>query len=92
MGSPHTNTIVITAEIESGFVAKDDLVPFHCSPVSSCVAPLQAEALMCRRQRQHTSSRRLVCRGRPQPGLHVNDTSWIHWSQHILTTQSERPN
>ncbi|GFU56871.1 hypothetical protein TNCV_2437501 [Trichonephila clavipes] len=29
--SPHTNTIVITAEIESGFVAKDDLVPFRCS-------------------------------------------------------------
>ncbi|GFW63641.1 hypothetical protein TNCV_4329291 [Trichonephila clavipes] len=39
--SPHTNTIVITAEIESGLVAKDDLVPFHCSAVSSCVAPLQ---------------------------------------------------
>ncbi|GFY05398.1 uncharacterized protein TNCV_960941 [Trichonephila clavipes] len=39
-GSPHTNTIVTTADIESGFVAKDDLVPFRCSPVSSCVAPL----------------------------------------------------
>ncbi|GFX81559.1 histone acetyltransferase p300 [Trichonephila clavipes] len=36
MGSPHTNTIVIIAEIESIFVAKDDLVPFRCSPVSSC--------------------------------------------------------
>ncbi|GFY29479.1 uncharacterized protein TNCV_2626501 [Trichonephila clavipes] len=35
-GSP---TIVINAEIESGFVAKDDLVPFRCSPVSSCAAP-----------------------------------------------------
>ncbi|GFU41953.1 hypothetical protein TNCV_361011 [Trichonephila clavipes] len=32
----HTNTIVITAEIESGFVTKDDLAPFRCSPVSSC--------------------------------------------------------
>ncbi|GFU45002.1 uncharacterized protein TNCV_4235111 [Trichonephila clavipes] len=32
----HANTIVITAEIESGFVAIDDLVPLHCSPVSSC--------------------------------------------------------
>ncbi|GFU88549.1 uncharacterized protein TNCV_4442261 [Trichonephila clavipes] len=42
-GSPHTNTIVITTEIESGFVAKDDLVPFRCCPVSSCVAPLQTE-------------------------------------------------
>ncbi|GFT89838.1 uncharacterized protein TNCV_1665801 [Trichonephila clavipes] len=40
-GSPHTNTIVITAQIESGFVAKDDQVPFRCSPVSSCVLPLQ---------------------------------------------------
>ncbi|GFX62443.1 uncharacterized protein TNCV_412851 [Trichonephila clavipes] len=38
------------------------------------------------------SSRRLVCIGRPEPGLHVNDISRIHWSQHLLTTQSERPN
>ncbi|GFS96637.1 uncharacterized protein TNCV_3944151 [Trichonephila clavipes] len=37
-------------------------------------------------------SRRLVCRGHPEPGLHVNDISWIPWSQHLLTTQSERPN
>ncbi|GFU70405.1 uncharacterized protein TNCV_4216821 [Trichonephila clavipes] len=46
--------IVITAEIEFGFVAKDDLVPFRCSPVSLCVAPLQTEALMGGRQEQHT--------------------------------------
>ncbi|GFY15306.1 hypothetical protein TNCV_1571171 [Trichonephila clavipes] len=45
-GSPHTNTIVITAEIESGFVDEDELVPFRCSPVSSCAAPLQMEASM----------------------------------------------
>ncbi|GFU83264.1 uncharacterized protein TNCV_3738751 [Trichonephila clavipes] len=38
------------------------------------------------------SSRRLVCRGRPEPGLRVKDIFWIHWSQHLLTTQSERPN
>ncbi|GFX87372.1 uncharacterized protein TNCV_3369421 [Trichonephila clavipes] len=38
------------------------------------------------------SSRRLFCRGRPEPGLRVNDISRIHWSQHLLTTQSERPN
>ncbi|GFX30772.1 uncharacterized protein TNCV_1181501 [Trichonephila clavipes] len=38
------------------------------------------------------SSRRLVCRGRPQPGLRVIDISRIHWFQHLLTTQSERPN
>ncbi|GFW75449.1 uncharacterized protein TNCV_4426331 [Trichonephila clavipes] len=36
-----TNTIVITAEIESGFVAKEDLVPFRCSPVSSCTRRLR---------------------------------------------------
>ncbi|GFX00169.1 hypothetical protein TNCV_296581 [Trichonephila clavipes] len=48
MGTPLTNTIVITAQIESGFVAKDDLAPFHFSPVSSCVAPLQTEASMVR--------------------------------------------
>ncbi|GFU65282.1 hypothetical protein TNCV_299811 [Trichonephila clavipes] len=41
---PHTNTIGITAEIESEFVAKDDLAPFRCSPVSFCAAPLQTEA------------------------------------------------
>ncbi|GFV78987.1 uncharacterized protein TNCV_4347461 [Trichonephila clavipes] len=34
------------------------------------------------------SSRRLVCRGRCKPGLRVNDISRIHWSQHLLTTQS----
>ncbi|GFX93449.1 hypothetical protein TNCV_1093891 [Trichonephila clavipes] len=45
-GISHTNTIVITAEIESGFVTKDDLVPFHCSPVSSCAAPLLTGASM----------------------------------------------
>ncbi|GFY18437.1 uncharacterized protein TNCV_2396651 [Trichonephila clavipes] len=33
--------VVISAQIESGFVAKDDLVPFYCSPISSCVAPLK---------------------------------------------------
>ncbi|GFX70128.1 hypothetical protein TNCV_4615661 [Trichonephila clavipes] len=53
-GSPHTSTIVITAEIESGFVAKDDLVPFRCSSVSSCAAPLHMEASMSGRQGQHT--------------------------------------
>ncbi|GFV81970.1 uncharacterized protein TNCV_3151681 [Trichonephila clavipes] len=38
------------------------------------------------------SFRRLVCRGRPEPGLRVKDISRIHWSQHLLTTQSEQPN
>ncbi|GFW64801.1 uncharacterized protein TNCV_4451031 [Trichonephila clavipes] len=35
------------------------------------------------------SSRRLVCRGRPEPGFPVNDMSRIHWSQHLLITQSD---
>ncbi|GFW66612.1 uncharacterized protein TNCV_1370451 [Trichonephila clavipes] len=51
--SPRGLTIVIAAEIESGFVAKDDLVPFRCSPVSSYTAPLQTEVSMRRRQGQH---------------------------------------
>ncbi|GFV80006.1 uncharacterized protein TNCV_1182941 [Trichonephila clavipes] len=38
------------------------------------------------------SFRRLVCQGCPEPGLRVNDISRILWSQHFLTTQSERPN
>ncbi|GFX36573.1 uncharacterized protein TNCV_2031541 [Trichonephila clavipes] len=38
------------------------------------------------------SSRRLVGRGRPEPGLRVNDISRIHSSQYLLTIQSERPN
>ncbi|GFU01209.1 uncharacterized protein TNCV_4927941 [Trichonephila clavipes] len=116
--------IVITAEIESGFVAKDDLVPFRCSTVSSCAAPPQTEASIARRLRMiredtgapnegatcawiaadeaigctlaflrmWQSSRQLVYRGLPEPGLRANDISRIHWSQHLLTTQSEWPN
>ncbi|GFV26581.1 uncharacterized protein TNCV_2102461 [Trichonephila clavipes] len=38
------------------------------------------------------SSRRLIFRGCPEPGLRVNDISRIHWPQHLLTTQSEQPN
>ncbi|GFT03024.1 uncharacterized protein TNCV_1361131 [Trichonephila clavipes] len=37
-------------------------------------------------------SRRLVCRGHHKPGLRVRDISRMHWSQHLLTTQSEWPN
>ncbi|GFX41604.1 uncharacterized protein TNCV_3110001 [Trichonephila clavipes] len=36
-------------------------------------------------------TRRLVCRGRPEPGLRINNIYRIHWSQHF-TTQSEWPN
>ncbi|GFW33927.1 uncharacterized protein TNCV_3590121 [Trichonephila clavipes] len=38
------------------------------------------------------SSRRLIRRGHPEPGLSVNYICRIHWFQHLLTTQSERPN
>ncbi|GFW06637.1 hypothetical protein TNCV_2189701 [Trichonephila clavipes] len=31
VGPPHTYTIVLTAQIESGFVAEDDLIPFSYS-------------------------------------------------------------
>ncbi|GFT74026.1 hypothetical protein TNCV_3707621 [Trichonephila clavipes] len=40
-GPPDTNAIIITAEIESRF---DDLVLFRCSPIPSCVTPLQTVA------------------------------------------------
>ncbi|GFW00982.1 uncharacterized protein TNCV_1762201 [Trichonephila clavipes] len=36
------------------------------------------------------SSRRLICRGRSGSGLRENDNAPIPWSQHFLTTQSER--
>ncbi|GFX49841.1 uncharacterized protein TNCV_3073941 [Trichonephila clavipes] len=38
------------------------------------------------------SSRRLVCRGRSEPGLRVNGIYRINWSQQLLKTQSERSN
>ncbi|GFT54361.1 hypothetical protein TNCV_2726981 [Trichonephila clavipes] len=41
-------------EIESGFVAKYDLVPFRCSPGSKCEAPLQTEVSMGGIQEQLT--------------------------------------
>ncbi|GFV97511.1 uncharacterized protein TNCV_2040191 [Trichonephila clavipes] len=141
-GSPHTNTIVITAEVESGFVAKTTW--FHSASVqfprawhhskrrrrwvgvkgstlNGCHEPKRPSARRLRMVREDTgapnegatctwmtvdeavvcthafltmwlSSQRLVYRGRPEPGLRVNDISRIHWSQHLLTTQSERPN
>ncbi|GFS67798.1 uncharacterized protein TNCV_4364501 [Trichonephila clavipes] len=38
------------------------------------------------------SSGRVVCRGRSEPGLCVNDISRIHWPQHLLATQGAWPN
>ncbi|GFV52804.1 uncharacterized protein TNCV_2874751 [Trichonephila clavipes] len=61
---------------------------------ATCAWIAADEAVGCRRAflTMWRSSRRLVCRGRPEPGLYVNDIPRIHWSQHLLTTQSERPN
>ncbi|GFU57317.1 uncharacterized protein TNCV_3635031 [Trichonephila clavipes] len=61
---------------------------------ATCVWMAAVEAVDCTRAflTMWRSSRRLVCRGRPLPGLRVKDISRIHWSQHLLTTQSERPN
>ncbi|GFV81947.1 uncharacterized protein TNCV_3151451 [Trichonephila clavipes] len=142
----HTRTIVITAEIESGFVTKDNLAPFHCSPVSSGVhhskqscrwVGVKGSTPNGRRDPKCPSARRLRM-VREDTGtigvdtncvwmssdeaigytrafltiwglldnwsvekvlslvfvtkLRVNDNSRIHWSQHLLTTQSERPN
>ncbi|GFU83784.1 uncharacterized protein TNCV_1694541 [Trichonephila clavipes] len=36
-GSPFTNTIVITAEVESGFVTKDDLVSLRSTTLNGDV-------------------------------------------------------
>ncbi|GFW93060.1 uncharacterized protein TNCV_3888011 [Trichonephila clavipes] len=38
-GFPHTNTIAITAEIESGFVTKEDRVSFRCSFLMRSTTP-----------------------------------------------------
>ncbi|GFX10562.1 uncharacterized protein TNCV_2583831 [Trichonephila clavipes] len=61
---------------------------------ATCASMADDEAVDCTRAflTMWRSSRRLVCRECPEPGVRVNDISWIHWSQHLLTTQSERPN
>ncbi|GFU89370.1 uncharacterized protein TNCV_1783521 [Trichonephila clavipes] len=61
---------------------------------ATCAWMVADEAVGCIRAflTMWRSSRRLVCRGHPDPGLRVNDISRIHWSQHLLTTQSDRPN
>ncbi|GFT86425.1 hypothetical protein TNCV_3259271 [Trichonephila clavipes] len=48
MGPPHTNTIAVTAQIESRLVAEDHIVPFRCSPIPSCATPLQMKGSVCR--------------------------------------------
>ncbi|GFW04620.1 hypothetical protein TNCV_2226381 [Trichonephila clavipes] len=60
---------------------------------ATCAWVATDEAIGCTRAflMMWRSSRQLVSRGHPEHGLRVNDISRIHWSQHLLTTQSERP-
>ncbi|GFV34574.1 uncharacterized protein TNCV_1448801 [Trichonephila clavipes] len=60
---------------------------------ATCAWIAADEAVGCTRAflTKWRSSRQLVCRGCPEPGLRVKDIPRIHWSQHLLTTQSERP-
>ncbi|GFT90385.1 uncharacterized protein TNCV_3011951 [Trichonephila clavipes] len=61
---------------------------------ATCAWKAADEAVGCTRAflRMWRPSRQLVCQGCSEPGLRVNDISRIHWSQHFLTTQSERLN
>ncbi|GFW87086.1 uncharacterized protein TNCV_1923121 [Trichonephila clavipes] len=62
--------------------------------VALCAWMVADEAVGCTRAflTMWRSSRRLICRRRPESGLRANYISRIHWSQHLLTTQSEWPN
>ncbi|GFT76027.1 uncharacterized protein TNCV_1255351 [Trichonephila clavipes] len=61
---------------------------------STCAWMAANEAVGCTRAflTMCRSSHRLVCRERSETGHRVNDIFRIHWSQHLFTTQSERPN
>ncbi|GFW08241.1 hypothetical protein TNCV_956721 [Trichonephila clavipes] len=61
---------------------------------ATCACMTADEAVGCTRAflTMWRFSQPLVCQGRPEPGLCVNDISQIHWSQHLFTTQSEWPN
>ncbi|GFU73480.1 uncharacterized protein TNCV_137661 [Trichonephila clavipes] len=50
----------------------------------SWMADDEAAGCTCAFLTMWQSSRRLVCRGCPEPNLRVNDISRIHWSQHTL--------
>ncbi|GFT70567.1 uncharacterized protein TNCV_1133241 [Trichonephila clavipes] len=60
---------------------------------ATCASMAAVEAVGCTRAilTMWRSFRQLVCRWRPEPGVHLNDFSRIHWSQHLITTQSEWP-
>ncbi|GFV78254.1 uncharacterized protein TNCV_1037221 [Trichonephila clavipes] len=68
--------------------------PWAPSEGATCTCKAGDETVGCTRAflTMWQLSRRLVCRGCLQPGLRVNAIFRIHWSQHLLTTLSERPN
>ncbi|GFW10634.1 uncharacterized protein TNCV_4917531 [Trichonephila clavipes] len=72
-------------------VREDAVTP---SEGATCASMAADEAVGCTRAflTMWLSSQRLVCRERHETGLRINNISQIHWSQHILITQSERPN
>ncbi|GFT26221.1 uncharacterized protein TNCV_1544301 [Trichonephila clavipes] len=55
---------------------------------ATCAWMAADEAVDCTRTflMMWRSSRRQVCRGRPEPDLRENDISRIHWSPNLLTT------
>ncbi|GFX74417.1 uncharacterized protein TNCV_3453651 [Trichonephila clavipes] len=61
---------------------------------ATCAWMAADEAVNCMRAflTMLLSSRRLDFRGRPEPGLQVNDIYRIHCCQHLIARQSERPN
>ncbi|GFT07023.1 uncharacterized protein TNCV_1415741 [Trichonephila clavipes] len=75
----------------SQMVREDTGAPSKCATYAWMAAD---EAARCTRVflTMWRSSRRLVYRGRLEPGLRINDISRIHWPQHLFTTQSELPN
>ncbi|GFV01469.1 uncharacterized protein TNCV_2960631 [Trichonephila clavipes] len=66
--------------------ASNEGVTCTCMAADEAVGCMRAYLSMWR------SCRRLVSRGRPEPGLRVNDISRIHLFQHLFATQSKRPN
>ncbi|GFY18998.1 uncharacterized protein TNCV_3876861 [Trichonephila clavipes] len=67
-------------------MVREDATAF--SDGATCALMAAVEAVDCARAflAMWPSSHRLVCLGRHESGFRVNDTSRIHWSQHLLTT------
>ncbi|GFY08208.1 hypothetical protein TNCV_1356201 [Trichonephila clavipes] len=70
MGYPHTNTIVLTTEIESEFLAKDNLVSFRCSPA--------------KRRRRWVGVKGSTRNGRRDPKFPSSAFVWFEKTQGVL--------